>query len=217
MGSYRGAVMDHWASGQFMLQMHPRSPLKRVKEMGHLLRYGLACGRMSGRVKKMNVSEMVDKWIMAISGMCTAHSKDDFDAHDAKADELMTPILSAPIKQVREFYALLGTKLRETPTVPMLVWMGFDAWGEIFVKDVDDEGIKRLKNKLAREIADIVEMDVREQIPQAIARALRWRDPETLKEVKSVLESGAKPKLVGRQSCLFLEVGRGKNKKSVML
>ena len=100
----------------------------------------------------------------------------------------------------------------------MLVWMGFEAWGESAIAGApDDESIKRLKNKLAADIAELVEEDVRDQIPKAIARALRWRDEERLTEIKEQLETGAKPKLVGRQSCLFLEVGRGKKKTSVML
>ena len=85
------------------------------------------------------------------------------------------------------------------------------------VQDAPDEAVKRLKHKLAAEIAEIVELDVQDQIPKAIERALCWRDPETLQAVKETLQSGAKPKLVGRQSCLFLECGRGKKKVSVML
>ena len=54
--------------------------------------------------------------------------------------------------------------------------MGFEAWGEVMVKDAPDEGIKRLKTKLASDIADLVEEDVRDQIPKAIARALRVRN-----------------------------------------
>jgi len=86
------------------------------------------------------------------------------------------------------------------------------------VKNAPDEGVKRLKNKLAGEIAELVEEDIKDQIPQAIKRALRWRDPATLEAIKDKIESGtAKPKLRGRESCLFLEAGRGKSKVSVML
>lgn len=173
---------------------------------------------MTGRPKAVKVDELVEQWVTAIVGMCTAHDKDTYDSHDAQADELLGPILAAPIKQVREFYTKLQQRLRDDPKVPMIVWMGFEAWGECVVKTAsDDTGIVRLKNKLAAEIAELVEGDVVDQIPKAIARALRWRDPETLQEVKETLEKGAKPKLVGRQSCLFLEVGRGKKKKQVML
>lgn len=174
------------------------------------------CQRKNERII-MNVSKLVDDWIEAIIGMCTAHDKNSYDAHDAKADELLGPLMFAPIKQVREFYFELSKRMKEDKRVPMLVWMGFEAWGEMIVKDAPDQDIKRLKNKLAKEIAEIVEKDVRDQIPKAIARALRWRDEDTLKEIKEKLESGVKPKLRGRESCLFLEAGRGKNKVSVML
>jgi len=213
----RSVVLGAWQLGEF----HTRSigPMKRLTGLGVLLRYGMMVRRMTHKkVKPMDVDKLVKGWVEATVGMCTAHEKDDYDAHDARADELMGPILTAPIKQVREFYQKLRDALRNDPKVPMLVWMGFEAWGELMVGPaVDDKKILRLKNKLAREIAELVEMDVQHQIPTAIARALRWRDEETLQEVKQVLESGAKPKLVGRQSCLFLEVGRGKKKRQVML
>lgn len=216
----RDAVLAGWEIWQFGWQLE-KGLTKRVKDLGSMCRWGMVCGRMKSRVTKMNVDEMVSKWTAAIVGMATAHDKDSYDSHDAKADELMTPILSAPIKQVREFYKKLRAALRADPRVPMLVWMGFEAWGEVMVKGAeDDASIKRLKNKLAGEIADLVEMEVQDQIPEAIKRALRWRDPETLQEVKEALQEGAKPKLVGRQSCLFLELDKPKKngeKVSVML
>jgi hypothetical protein len=122
--------------------------------------------------------------------------------------------LSAPVAQVRKFYGRLLEKMQGDSRVPFLVHIGFEAWGEAFVKNAPDEGVKRLKNKLAGEIAELVEGPVAEQIPEAIKRALKWRDPETLQEVKEALQGGAKPKLVGRQSCLFLEM-RTKKGKSV--
>lgn len=201
----RDAVLAGWDVWQFGSNLE-RGLTKRVKDLGTMIRWGLFAGRMTHRTKKMNVEELVQKWLSAIVGMATAHDKDTYDHHDAKADELMTPILSAPIKQVREFYKKLRAALRADPRVPMLVWMGFEAWGEVVVKGAeDDEAIKRLKNKLAQEIVELVELEIQDQIPEAIRRALRWRDPETLKEVKEALEGGAKPKLIGRQSCLFLE------------
>lgn len=214
----RAAVMGAWGLGQLGFDFAGGGPARRLTHLGLMLRYGMEIGRMTWRTKPVKVDDLVEQWVSAVVGMCTAHDKDTYDAHDAKADELLGPILVAPIKQVREFYAKLQQRLRDDPNVPMIVWMGFEAWGECIIKTAtDDTGIVRLRNKLAAEIAELVESDVADQIPKAIARALRWRDPETLQEVKEVLESGAKPKLVGRQSCLFLEVGRGKKKKQVML
>lgn len=218
----RGNVMGAWDLPKLMYELTAikgKGPLGRIRTLGIVLRYGLLCGRMTGkRVTKVDVDSMVERWTNAVVGMSLAHTKDEFDAEDAKSDELMTPLLTAPIKQIREFYQKLRDSLKANPKVPMLVWMGFEAWGEIEIdKSVDDVGIKRLKTKLAGEIADIVELPIRDQIPEAIKRALRWRDPQTLEAVKETLLKGAKPKLVGRQSCLFLEGGRGSKKFSVML
>jgi len=190
-----------------------------MRDLGWLLRYGMKyrmCGNRKVRLI-VDVDKLVKKWIEAVVGMCTCHDKDTYDAHDAKTDELMGPLLTASVKQVREFYLKLAAAMRADKRVPMLVWMGFETWGEVMVKDAPDEGVKRLKNKLAAEIADLVEEDIRDQIPKAIQRALRWRDPETLEKVKETLKSGVKPRLRGRESCLFLEAGRGKRKVSVML
>lgn len=220
----RTAVMVSLDAGKFLFTKSRQwgglkwkdTPVARVTHLGGLLRYA-SYAPGTKRKEPMKVDELVDAWIEAIVGMCLAHDKDTYDAHDAKADELLGPILSAPVKEIREFYHKLSARMRADKRVPMLVWMGFDVWGEVMVKDAPDEAVKRLKNKLAGEIADLVEEDIKDQIPEAIKRALRWRDPETLQAVKEKLESGAKPKLRGRESCLFLEAGRGKKKVSVML
>jgi hypothetical protein len=195
----------------------PRNPVRRASDLGYILRLVMA-GYVSTRKRTvMDVERLTTAWIDAIVGMCAAHDKDKYDAHDAKADELLSPILAAPVKQVREFYHRLGEKMKTDQRVPFLVWVSFEAWGEVVVKNAPDEGIKRLKRKLAADIAELVEKPVAEQLPEAIKRALMWRDEETLKGVKETLEGGAKPRLVGRQSCLFLECGRGKKKVSVMI
>lgn len=194
-----------------------RGPIGRAKTMGLCLWYSIQRGRVSWKVKPVDVDFLVDQWCEAVVGMCQAHTKDEFDMHDYRADELLGPIMHAPIKQVREFYQKLTHKLETTPGVPFVVHQAFTRWGTLSIANAKDDGVKRLKTALAKEIADLVEMDVRDQIPEAIARALRWRDPKTLAEIKTVLKSGAKPKLVGRQSCLFLRIGRGKKAREVML
>lgn len=209
----RSAVMASLNIGEFI----PKGPQRRAADLGWLLRYCLDGHWSTKRRTPVKVDELVGQWIEAVVGMSLAHDKDTYDAHDAKADELLGPLLAAPVKQVREFYTKLLESMKSDARVPMLVWMGFEAWGEVMVKDAPDEGVKRLKNKLATEIAELVEEPIRDQIPNAIKRALRWRDPETLQAVKKTLESGVKPMLRGRQSCLFLEAGRGKKKVSVML
>jgi hypothetical protein len=194
----------------------PKSPVKRISDLGTILRITMSGFFGRSKRKSMNVTDLVDKWVEAVAGMCLAHDKDTYDAHDSRADELLTPLLAAPIAQVREFYFALLEKMKTDTRVPFLVWISFEAWGEAVVKNAPDEGVKRLKRKLASDIADLVEVPVAQQMPEAIKRALMWRDEDTLKEVKAALENGAKPKIVGRQSCLFLECKKpGKNQKKV--
>lgn len=191
-------------------------PIGRVSNLGVILRYGMVHFSRRRRTP-MDVSKMVDLWIDAVVGMCHAHDKDEYDAHDAKADELLGPLLAAPVAQIREFYQALRDRMQTDKRVPFLVWIAFEAWGEAIVKNAPDEGVKRLKRSLAAEISDLVELPIRDQIPKAVQRALMWRDQETLESVRDTLKAGAKPTLRGRQSCLFLEAGRGKKKVSVML
>lgn len=220
MGSLgiRTAVLCCYEVGELGYKMQG-GPLQELRNALTMIGYTAACVTRGprGRTKPVNVQEMVDLWVPVVVQLATAHDKDTFDEAEAQLDKLLTPILSAPVRQVREFYTALLERMKADTRVPMLVWMGFEAWGAVMVKDAPDEGVKRLKNKLAQEIADLVEEDIRPQIPEAIARALRWRSPETLEAVKEQVLAGEKPKLKGRESCLFLEVGRGKKKATVML
>lgn len=210
----RSAVMIAFNNaGEFYSRW--KGPYRKAMEFGFLLRYRME--RRATRVKTVDIEDLVGKWIKVLAQMCTAHDKDSYDAADAQSDELLGPILTAPVAQVRVFYARLLNAMEADPRIPWVVRIGFEAWGEAVVKNATDEGVKKLKNRLAGEIAELVEMDIREQIPEAIKRALRWRDVNTLEAVKEQLESGEKPKLKGRESCLFLEVGKGKRKATVML
>jgi hypothetical protein len=199
-----------------------KGPVAHVDSLGWTLRligYSKFHGiRWSTKPRKpMNIPELSKKWCDAIAGMCLAHDKATYDANDAKADDLLGPIMTAPVKQVREFYHKLKEDLGADTRIPFLVLMAFDAWGTVTVADAPDEGVKQLKKKLAEDIAELVEKPAAEQLPAAIARALQWRPESQLQEVKAALKKGAKPKLVGRESCLFLEVGKGPKKVSVMI
>lgn len=196
-----------------------KSPAERMSNLGYILR--LAVNRTlrwsHKRRIKVNVNELADAWIKSIVAMCLSHDRDGYDEADAQADKLLSPLLAAPVAQVREFYFALLAKMKEDKRVPYLVIMAYEAWGEALVKNAPDEGVKRLKKKLAQEIVDLAELQVRDQWSEAMKRALMWRDPETLEKVKERLEAGEKPKVAGRQSCLFLELGRGTKKVSAML
>lgn len=165
----------------------------------------------------MDVDGLVQKWKTTVVVLASAHDRDEYDQAEATIDNLLTPILSAPVKQVREFWSKLVAELKSDKQVPMIVWQMFDAWENVFVKNAPDQGVIRLKVRLARDIAEMVEEDVKPQLMEAMVRALRWRSPEQLQAVKEKLKTGVKPKVRGRESCLFLEVGTGKQKATVML
>lgn len=85
--------------------------------------------------------------------------------------------------------------------MPFFVWSMFSAFGEAVIEGAaDDEAIIRLKKKLAGEIAEMVEKDVRPDLQKALAGALMWRPKESLEEIKEDLKAGAKPHVKGRQS-----------------
>lgn len=159
----------------------------------------------------MNVDGLVEKWADVLTGLATAHDKDEADKYEAAIEDCLTPILAAPIKQLREFYPKLLKALKANPKVPFLVWRGYEVWVEKIVSKAPDEDFVLLKTDLAKEITALVEQDVKDQIPDALFRALMWRGADTLQEVKTaVIETkaqGHKPRLRGRESCLFLEVG----------
>jgi hypothetical protein len=185
--------------------------IKKIGDLGALNYYHLQRAR-TGRARKvlMDVEILVEKWAKVITGLAIAHDKDEADRYEASVEEILTPILAAPIKQVREFYPKLLARLKSDPKVPFLVWRAYEVWVETAIAKATDEGIKELKTELAREISALVEQDVKEQLPEALIRALQWRSGETLAEVKeAVIETkanGGKVKLRGKESCLFMVV-----------
>ena len=188
------------------------SPVKRSSELGALMWYSAQCRRM-GHTKRilMDTDALVERWAKVIIGLATAHDKDEADRYEAAIEQCLTPILSAPIKQVRDFYPKLLTRLKNDPSIPFLVWRGYEIWIEQILSKAPDEDIKQLKTDLAREITELVEQDVKDQIPEQLMRALQWRRPEVLEKVKTEVvrakERNEPVRLVGRESCLFMEVG----------
>jgi len=154
----------------------------------------------------MDVEKMVDLWVPVIKALCMAHSKEEIDRAEFAMEDLLNPLLTAPVRDLRKFYTKLVQCLKADTTIPFFVWAAFDAWEEVVVKPAPDADIKMLKNELAKEIADMVEEQVRPDIGKAIAGALRWRDPETLEKMRASLKEGKPAKVRGRESCLFLEV-----------
>ncbi len=210
----RSTLIASYDVPRSLYQMLPQSPVKQMSNLGALLWYGLKVGRMQRRNRKeipVNVDEVVARWHKALVQLCIAHSKDDADRAEADVEACLTPLLTAPIKQIREFIPKLRDTLKNDPTVPYLVWRAFEVWVKVALDKATDEGVKTLKTELAQEIADLVEEDAKNQLPEAIVRALQWRDPETLQEFKETVEkekkAGRPVRMRGRESCLFLEAG----------
>jgi hypothetical protein len=182
-----------------------------------LLDYAVFYGPQRGGKKKIpvDVPKMIEQWTEWIAKFSTAHSKDQVDRVEFQIDELLGPLLVAPIKQIRQFYQGLVDSLEADKRVPFFVWSMFRAWGKVVIDPAEDkEAIIRLKKKLASDIADLVEEHEHIYIDyhQAMIGALQWRSPEALTEIKEDLKAGAKPRIKGRQSCLFLATKRrGKN------
>lgn len=158
----------------------------------------------------MNMNEVVPKWHKLVVGLAMAHDKDEADRLEASVEDLLTPLLTAPVAQIRQFAHLLLESMMNDKAVPFLVWRAFQVWVEQMDQAPDGE-VKELKRDLAKQIVDMVEQDAKEQLPDAMVRALMWRSPRQLEEVKAVVEAetsaGRKVRLRGRESCLFLEAG----------
>lgn len=182
--------------------------LSELEKLGFTVCYSNVLKRNKPRRVRMDVESLVDKWLGVLVGLSTAHTHAEYTAADYQTDELLGPLLVAPIAQIREFGQRLATRLREDPRVPFLVWAGFQRLIEpVILKGADSELIT-LKKRLATEIAERVEGGLdRTQLVEALAGALQWRSAEALTSVSKSLDSGAKPRLRGRESCLFLEVG----------
>jgi hypothetical protein len=169
------------------------------------------------RVCNVDVDVLVVKWIPVIRGLSAGHDKTEVDRCEFESQELLAPLLTAPVEQMREFFDKLCTALRTDPTIPMFVHVMFDAYHEAVVKPAPDQAVKELKTALATEIAEMVERDVVPDIKSALIGALQWRPTEVLEKVKEAVQSGAKPRLRGRESCLFLVVPTSDGEATVML
>jgi len=179
--------------------------------------YGTVAPSRGKEKTPVNVKELVDKWVPAVVGLTCAHDKQESDEWEAQVDELLKPLLSCPVKQLREFYHQLLAAMKAEPKCPFIVWRSLETWGECMVDGAPDEGVKRLKKKLASEIVELCEEQVLPQFPEAMVRALMWRDPAQLEEVKAAVKGGEKVRIRGRQSCLFMHVGRGRKEVTVQL
>ncbi len=192
-------------------KIHSRSAAYHVEQLGTLCWYGdrnSHTGRK--RRKRVDIDLMVAKWKKAVVGLAVAHDKAEADNFEASIEDCLVPILSAPVSQLRDFAVKLLKALKTDPAVPFLVWRSYEIWVDM-MKNAPDGDIKELKTDLAKEIVDMVEDDAKRDLPTAMIRALQWRSPEQLEEMKKVVtkekSKGRSVRLKGRESCLFLEAG----------
>jgi hypothetical protein len=182
--------------------------LKNLRNLAWILAYADHTGRMSRRKRtKMDVAALTRTWVEVIVGLSTAHHQQEHNAADHQTDDLLGPILLAPIAQVREFAQTLGAALEADERVPFMVWASFRRVVEpVLLKGPDSAGIT-LRTEMAQEIAELVEGKIeRGDLIAAIAGALQWRGLTALTEVKTAVEAGGRPRLRGRESCLFLAI-----------
>ncbi len=155
----------------------------------------------------VDVKEMVKKWIPLIRELAVAHDIDGKDAASAGLDEHLLPVVTAPVAQIREFYKALTKELKADPTIPWAVWKLFDFWGENVLDKITTEQELKLKTEIAKRIAEnSMTVIPREDWINSMIGALQWRSPERLKEIDEAIEAGEKPRVKGRESCLFLQV-----------
>lgn len=156
--------------------------------------------------KRVDVDQFVQHWHEALVQMSTAHSHAQFTGAEHSTDELLRPLLTAPIAQMREFASKLSDALEHDERVPFMVWSAFKTVVAPLILKRPEGDVIKLKTTLAREIAELVEHDLpREDLIASIAGALQWRSLQDLNATRSaVVEQKATPRMRGRQSCLFL-------------
>lgn len=216
----RSELLGIW--GIIQLANNRMRRFAKFRDMDILMHYGTCTVVSKGKRRTpLDVKKSIDDWMAAILVLATTHEKEDIDKAEFKMDELLTPMLTAPVAQLREFHQGLTVALREDKRIPFFMWSTFNAWSKNILDQCEGvPELKRLRKKLANEIAEMVDEEVKPDIAKAIAGALQWRDPETLKDIKADLKAGAKPRLQGKESCLFLTTkkpGRGQKEHTVML
>lgn len=212
----RMAVMAIWSQVQLAqwLVLHFKSgdasvpqPRLSLDTLRMFLMYAAENPGRGRRKRPVDVDALIDKWVPIIRGLATAHDKATVDQCEFRSEEHLLPLTAAPIVQLREFYAKLCDRLEADPTIPFFVWRAFRTWGDVVLAKLPDGGVKRLRRDLAQRLADLVERDITPDLNEALVAALQWRDAETLEQMATAVEQGAKPRMRGKESCLFLEVG----------
>jgi len=182
--------------------------LKReLAEWLSLLAYAVENPSRRKRTNMEDPKKMATKWLPLVRQLAIGHDVDAKDQASAALDELLLPIIAAPVDQIRTFYRELVRLMKADQSIPWAVWRLFEFWGTNVLDKIEREKEFKLKAELARKIAESAYQRVPvEDWIASMAGALQWRDEETLKRVDNAIVAGAKPRVKGRESCLFLEV-----------
>lgn len=186
---------------------------QEFSDMLSLLAY--ACEHPTRRKRTpVDAMKMVETWVPLIRKLAVAHDIDEKDEASSSLDDALVPIISAPVGEIRLFYRTLIERLKDDPTIPWAIWRLFEFWGKnVLDKITKDEELK-LKTELATRIAqNSIALIPRSDWVESMVGALQWRSPERLEEINAAIDAGEKPRVRGKESCLFLQVGE----KEVML
>jgi hypothetical protein len=155
-----------------------------------------------------NLNEFARQWKDVLVKLSLSHTKEGIDQADYRMEDLFTGLLAMPVKQVRQFYDLLLSELKSDESVPYFIWKTVEHWKEKAVGVSQDVEANMLQSELAADLAAVLEPVLSPQLREALAGSLKWKPGEVLEKIKVAVEAGEKPKLKGRESCLFLEVGK---------
>jgi len=185
-------------------------PIIIKREIGYkwLAWLAFACEHPSRRKRvPMDVQEMVGKWVPLVKALALAHDVDEKDLASSTLDDLLKEVITSPVKQIREFYRELTAAMKKDKAVPWALWKLFDFWGENVLEKLESEQEMKLRGELAQQIAErsMEKIDPKDWVDSMIG-ALMWRSPEKLEEIKEKLDQGHRPRVKGRESCLFLQV-----------
>lgn len=216
MFTWREMPMQLWTLCRFAVDRHVRrlfpydgDKYTKIAKFRALLMYQAEYPSRRKR-KPMIVQEMVERWVPIIRGLSCGHDKAEIDRCEFEMEQHLWPLLSAPVAQLREFYAALVDALKADRTIPMFVWTLFESWGEAILKKAPDGEIVELKKKISLRIAEAVEGQLHADLKEALIGALQWRSEAQLTKIEEgVKNPTVKPRLRGKESCLFLVVNEG--------
>ena len=94
-------------------------PQSKFREMLILVWY--CCTQISSRKRRslMDIPAMVQGWISVVVATSTGHDKETVDHAEFAIEELMAPLLTAPVKQLRVFWQQLEQALKADPPRPI--------------------------------------------------------------------------------------------------